>query len=120
MNELYKRISDICKKKGVTIAEMCRQTDITQGTMSDLKYGRQASMNAKKLDRIAKYLGVTSSYLLGTETENSPSGDEELNEYLELLRIRPEMKMLFHTFSGASKEEIEAIVLAWEARNNIK
>jgi transcriptional regulator with XRE-family HTH domain len=97
---------------------MCRWAGVGQQNITELKKGRQSGLSAKNLDKIANFFGVSVSYLLGTE--NSPSGDEELNEYLELLRIRPEMKVLFHTFSGASKEEIEAIVLAWEARNNIK
>ena len=43
------------------------------------------------------------------------NGDAELTAYLEELRKRPEMRMLFHTFAGATKEQIEAIVKAWEA-----
>lgn len=118
MNELYNKIHDLCEKRQISIAQMCRGSGVSQQNMTELKKGRTACLSAKNIDKVANYFGVTVSYLLGTE--NSPSVDEELNEYLELLRIRPEMKMLFHTFSGASKEEIEAIVLAWEARNNIK
>lgn len=119
MSELYNKIAELCHFRGITIAEMCRQTGISQGTMSDLKYGRQASVSAKKLDKIANYFGVTASYLLGTD-EDSVNNDPELTEYLQMLQSRPEFKMLFHTFKSASKEQIEAIVTAWEARNNIK
>ena len=34
---------------------------------------------------------------------------------LKKLKNRPEMRILFHTFAGATKEQIEAIVKAWEA-----
>ena len=58
--------------------------------------------------------------LKSTETKKSPSEDGDLAEYLSELRDRPEMRMLFHTFKGATKEQIEAIVAAWEAMNGRK
>lgn len=124
MNEMYNRIEELCKKKKISITKMCHEAGVSRAPLTELKMGRTQKLSAENLDRIANYLGVTSSYLLGTEKEKAPTpegeSDNELLEYLQALKSRPEMKMLFHTFSGASKAEIEAIVLAWEARNNIK
>jgi transcriptional regulator with XRE-family HTH domain len=119
MSELYNRIAELCQYRGITIAEMCRQSGVKPQNITEIKSGRQAGLSAKNLDKLAKYFGVSASYLLGTDAD-SVNDDPELTEYLQMLQSRPEFKMLFHTFKSASKAEIEAIVTAWEARNNIK
>ena len=120
MENLYNTIEELAIKNGVSIFKMCKEIGIRQSVISDLKHGRQSGISAKNLDKIAAYFGVTVSYLLGTETKKSPSEDGDLAEYLSELRDRPEMRMLFHTFKGATKEQIEAIVAAWEAMNGRK
>jgi len=120
MSNLYNTIEELCVNNSISVTDMCRGAGVPRSNLSDLKKGRQAGLSAKNLDKIANYFNVSVSYLLGTETTSSTSEDEELKEYLELLNKKPEMKMLFHTFKGATKEQIEAIVLAWEARNGIK
>lgn len=78
------------------------------------------------LKLISQKFGVSVDYILGIETKKDQpenelvNDDPELTEYLKELQSRPEMKMLFHTFKSATKEQIEAIVTAWEARNNVK
>ena len=63
------------------------------------------------LKKLADYFGVTVAYLLGEE-EKAPliNGDAELTDYLEELRTRPEMRMLFSAAQGATKEDIERAV----------
>ena len=126
MANLYSTIEALAENNGISIFKMCRDIGIRQSVISDLKHGRQSGLSAKNLDKIAAYFDVSVSYLLGTETKKDQPGeglvndDPELTEYLQELQQRPEMKMLFHTFKTATKEQIEAIVTAWEARNNIK
>lgn len=73
MSELYKTIEDLCKSSGISIAEMCRRSNVRPTNISDLKNGRQSGLSAKNLDKIAAYFGVSVSYLLGTETKKAPS-----------------------------------------------
>ncbi len=126
MANLYSTIEALAENNGISIFKMCRDIGIRQSVISDLKHGRQSGLSAKNLDKIAAYFDVSVSYLLGTETkkdqpdEGLVNDDPELTEYLQELQSRPEMKMLFHTFKSATKEQIEAIVTAWEARNNVK
>lgn len=110
----YVRMCNKVKKSPSAAAE---EMGMKRSVVTAWKNGR--SPRAATLQRIADYFGCSTSELLD-EKECPLSEDRELAEYLSVLRERPEMKMLFHTFSGASKAEIEAIVLAWEARNNIK
>ncbi len=64
---LYARIEGLCKEEGITITEMCRQTEITRAKLSDLKMGRSRSLAAPTLSKIAGYFGVSVDYLLGEE-----------------------------------------------------
>ena len=112
----------LCRKIGKSANAVAAECGVkSTGTVSAWKKG--ALPNAKTLSAIAKYLGVSVEDLTGdfipAKKEPAASGlvngDAELTAYLEELKTRPEMRMLFHTFAGATKDQIEAIVKAWEA-----
>lgn len=69
------------------------------------------------LDKIAAFFNVTTDFLLEKEQKEKPliNGDKELTEYLEELRTRPEMKMLFQLTKNATKEDVEKAVKVIEA-----
>lgn len=73
----------------------------------------------KKLHEIAAKYGVSVAWLRGETDEKSPpqaaEPEDELREYLEMLRSRPECRMLLSTVKGATKEEVEANVKLIEA-----
>ncbi len=73
-----------------------------------------------KLDKLADFFGVSIDYLLGREEKKSLSPavtteDEELMEYLEELKTRPEMRVLFSLSKNATKEDVEDAVRIIEA-----
>lgn len=148
MSNLYERLEKLCKEKGVTRAQMCKDTGISQGNVTDLKMGRKQSFSAKTLARIARYFDVPIAYLLGDMDEPLPAAatpsmpDDGDSSYLDLieegytgvafpsrkatvtlssddfdeladlwntLKDRPEMKTLFKSANGASKEQVEAV-----------
>lgn len=115
MSELYETIVQLCTEKGVTITELCRQSGASRGSLTDLKMGRKASLSAATLSKIASYFGVSVDYLLGNEEKPPATDDEELNEYLEELKTRPEMRMLFSLAKGATKQDVEQAVAIVEA-----
>ena len=49
------------------------------------------------------------------DTNNKLTDDEELQEYLEELKNRSEMRMLFSLAKGATKEDVEKAVKIIEA-----
>jgi len=70
MSDLYKRIEELCERDSVTITEMCRRAEVPRGNLTDLKKGRQQSLSAKNLNKIAGYFGVTVEYLMtGKQSE---------------------------------------------------
>ena len=106
MNELYKRIEDLCKKRKISVTKMCHEAGVSRAPLTELKMERTQKLSAENLDRIANYFGVTSSYLLGTEKAAPP--EDEAAEYLEDLR-RGEVRALLDFTRGMSKNEIEAM-----------
>lgn len=113
MDDLYARIENMCKSAGTNITTMCRESGVPRSALSDYKAGRIKSLSTDKLSKIANYFGVSIDYLLGnTEQKEKPlvNEDEELTEYLDELKNRPEMKMLFSLAKGATKEDVEKAV----------
>lgn len=117
MNNLYNVISTLCESHGIKPGKMCSDIGISRGNISDLKMGRIETLSTASLAKIAEYFNVSVDYLLGSEQREKPlvNGDEELTEYLEELRTRPEMRMLFQLTSKATKADVEKAVKIVEA-----
>ena len=118
VSDLYKRLSELCEERGISGYKMCKDIGIQPSIMTDLKMGRRSSVKAETADKMANYFGVSVGYLLGkTDQKEKPlvNGDEELTEYLEILKTRPEMRMLFSLAKSATKEDVEKAVRIIEA-----
>lgn len=117
MFNMYNVIEDLCKEKGITVTEMCRELKINRSSLSELKQGRAKSLSNDKVIKIAKYFGVTAEYISGEqdniliEAHNEPIYlDDETRDIIDELRTRPEMKILFSVSKNVTKEDIEATV----------
>ena len=118
MATLYERLDALCKERGIKGGRMCTDLNISKSLMTDLKSGRKKGVNAETAQKIASYFDVTVGYLLGEDEQKEKplvNGDEELTEYLEILKTRPEMRMLFQISKDATKEDVEAAVRVIEA-----
>ena len=113
MEDLYKRIEDLCKEKGVTITEMCRESGANRASLTDLKKGRKQGLSADTLSKIATYFNVTVDYLLGAEAKKAPIDEDER----EIDDHKIKAAFLGGLADGLSDEEIDGY---WEdARNYI-
>ena len=74
--DLYNKIEKLCKERGITITEMCRQTGTARTTLSDLKKGRNRSLSSPTIKKISDYFGVTADALLGSEGITRPQATE--------------------------------------------
>lgn len=117
MATLYETIIALCKERGIKGGKMCTDIGMSKGILTDLKMGRQTSISMANAQKIAAYFGISVDRLLGkTETEKPLiNDDEELTEYLEMLKTRPECRMLFQLTKNATKEDVEAAVRIIEA-----
>ncbi len=68
------------------------------------------------IEKISQHFNVAKSSIIdGDLTDSSEATASELDEYLEQLRKRPEMKMLFSLTKDATKEDVEKAVKIIEA-----
>ena len=79
MGKLYETIQSLCQEKGIKPGKLCADLGISRGLMTDLKMDRRTGVNAQTADKIAKYLGVSVGYLLGTEENKTPDVLDEID-----------------------------------------
>ena len=117
MGTLYDNIRLLCDGRNIKPGKVCNDLGLSRGLMTDLKMGRKKGVSAETANRIANYFGVSVDYLLTGEEKEKPlvNGDEELTEYLEMLKNRPECRMLFKVSKDATKEDVEQAVKIIEA-----
>lgn len=81
MDTLHKRITNLCKAKGVSGSRMCLDVGLSKSLMSDLKNGRIKGISVSSAQKIAEYFGITVDELYGKEPQkNKPTDNGELSE----------------------------------------
>ncbi len=106
--QTLKRLMD---REGLSNYQLAKELDCHQTSVKNWLCGSKPQK--LMLKNIADYFGVSVDYLLGNDQkEKAPIDvvDEDLRDYLDELRNRPEMRMLFSTTKTATKAQIEAIV----------
>lgn len=74
MADMYKIIDDLLTERGISGAKMSADLGMSRSFMTELRKGRAKSVKLETAQRIADYLGVSVSRLLG-ENESSPSSE---------------------------------------------
>lgn len=113
MSDLYKKIEGLCERRCINVTQMCKESGASRASITDLKMGRKQALSSKTLSKIAAYFNVSVDYLIGNEQKEKAAidvVDDDLQEYLDELRSRPEKRMLFSVTKNATKSQIEAIV----------
>ena len=72
LSDMYNRIEDLCKKQGINVTQMCKESGVARAPLTELKMGRTAILSAKNAEKIASYFGVSVGYLLGKEETKKP------------------------------------------------
>lgn len=67
MTEIYMRIENLCKEKGINITALCSACGISRASLSDYKNGRKKTLSADTLSKIAEYFNVSVDFLYGGE-----------------------------------------------------
>lgn len=120
MDIILTRIIEELRAQNKKKIELTDHLDMVSSAFGNWIAGRNTSYK-KYIHAIAEYLGVSVEYLRGeTDKKRKPlvNEDEELTEYLEELKNRSEMRMLFSVTSKCTKEEVEQAVRIIEALRN--
>lgn len=89
-------------------SKLAREIRVHTSTVTNWLEGKEAKL--ENLESLCKYFGCSMDYFSGQKEKPTVTEDDELNEYLEELKTRPEMKMLFSVAKGATKEDVEKAV----------
>ena len=64
MSDLYNRLAEKAREKGMTLSALCTKAGVTRSRMSDLKSGKIKSLSTETLRRFALVLNTTVEELL--------------------------------------------------------
>lgn len=113
MYEVYERL---LKEHGVTTADVCKATGISQSTMSNWKK-RKNLLSTKNAQLVANYFGVSIEYL-NTGTRSEPDGyyfDPRTAEIAQAIANSKELVGLFDAARKASPEDLITVQTMLEA-----
>lgn len=102
-------LKELRLEKGVSQQIVADYLEITRQAYSNYENGNREP-DYETLLKLAEYFGTTVDTILRGKEKNLVNNDEELTEYLEELRSRPDKRMLFSVTKNATKAQIEAIV----------
>lgn len=114
------RIKKLREEKNMSVDKLAELIGKNRATIYRYESNDIEKLPTSVLEPLCKALGTTPAYLMGWETDNKDTDnkltdDEELQEYLEELKNRSEMRMLFSLAKGATKEDVEKAVKIIEA-----
>lgn len=112
--KFIERLNSILQKRNLSQADLSKMTGIRSSSISDWLNGKYEPKQ-DKISIIAEALNVSPVWLIGYDdtASNQSKGyyvDPETAEYAEILRTRPEMRLLFSASRGISKEEMQEAV----------
>lgn len=103
------------KRAGLSQQELAARLKMTRSAISMYETGKREP-DLETFEAFADFYNVDMNTLTGRSSPSPTSPvDAELNEYLELLKNRPECRMLFSLTKDATKEEVEKAVAIIEA-----
>lgn len=71
MSELYNKIETLCGQKKINITKMCKEANVSRGSLTDLKKGRKNTLSIGTLEKIANYFGVSLDYFSDNDAKVS-------------------------------------------------
>lgn len=117
----YDRFAFLCAQRGISPSRAAIEAGISKSLVTKWKTNKVEIPSADVIRKLAAYFGISVSELLDEKEKNIKpliNDDEELTEYVQMLKTRPECRMLFQLSKNATKEDVEAAVRIIEALRN--
>ena len=109
----YDRFLELCAEKNVKPTNACIEAGLSRGLAAKWKSTKTEKPSADALEKMSVYFGKSIDEILGNGQREKAAidvVDDDLREYLDELRSRPEKRLLFSVTKNATKAQIEAIV----------
>lgn len=112
---LGERLRNLRKEQKITQKELAEK--LKMDTSIICKYESGAAVPSYEvLEKIANIFNVSTDYLFGREgTHLIDNGDKDTEKFLEMMRTRPEFKVLFDISKDATEQEIRQIIAIHKA-----
>lgn len=116
MNYFGIRLKYLRTQDGITQAELGKALEIAKSTISMYESGKREP-DFETIEKFADYFNVDMATFFpsGKIEKAAAPEDDGLAEYLEMLRSRPECRMLFSVAKDATKADVEKAVAIIEA-----
>ena len=103
---MYDKFAQLCAAKGVSVTKATEEIGLARTIATKWKK-TGATPRGDTLKKIAAYFGVSESYLLKDE-KNQPADDDddELMEEFQILRDKPELRVLLFAGKHLTAEQI--------------
>jgi len=119
MANLYNNIENLCKKRGVNVTTMCRDSGASRGSLSDLKSGRKQTLKYETLEKIANYFEISvESLVSGNESQKEkPSTPEDAERESYGKAILDKYNMLDPATQAMFESMLDTAIAAQEKKN---
>ena len=107
----YDSFTRLCEEKGYSPSKVLDALGISRGGLFRWKNGGEPRNEYKK--KIADYFGITVPELMSGKIESAPAeteADNEMDELLEEIRRRPDLKILFSLSKNATPSEVKKAI----------
>lgn len=104
--KIYEIIEMLCKEKGITITQMCKEANVSRGSMTDLKMGRSTTLSLPTTTKLCDYFNVSTDFLLGKQ------------DVILGTEIRKIIKQIANEL-GESYDELEKLYMTKEFPRNL-
>ncbi len=102
----YEKLTALAKKRGLSFSYLGQQLGKSRNYLLDFR-SRNADLPADATKKLAALLGTTPGYLTDQPDDLAPESNVDvLQDVLDILRYRPECKILFSTLRKASAEDV--------------
>lgn len=108
------RIKELREREGLTMKQASEALEIPYTTYVNYEKGYREMPN-DVLVKVADHFNCSTDYILGRTDNEFINDDKELTEFLEHLRTRPQLKMIFSLTKNATLETVEKTVKVIEA-----
>ena len=117
------RLRTVMDMKGLSNSAIAKLCEIDKSNITRYLSGKYEAKQ-DVIYKMASRLNINPAWLMGYDVpidgsaDILPTEDDEYTSYLEELRTRPEMKMLFKTSKNMTTEQIKAVVQILENLQN--
>ena len=114
----YETFCSLCQRRGISPSRVAIEIGISKSAVSKWKNNPDVAPSTETIIQLANFFGVSVTELM-CDSNSSSAADDELAEYLDMLRMRPECRVLLSTAKGATKEQVEANIKVIDAIRGI-